>query len=268
VPREQLPFNTLSYLWRELAGFKRDDWAVPLAVVVDGRHRRASTDGEGLPDHPPGRIRVMARAEAPRPTATAPRCEQPHCISRLPSWALRSLPRRRSSTIRPRSRLPPARLQDDGVDRMAREGVMVEQLRFRLTRDDWQRHRAVDVRVDGFERCRRSLASTTDTPRRTHCPRDRPAPPNELADVVPFDLAGAAAVSRDTSPSTSSATKSRCARFFPVWIGHPLESQLRAFGPRQRMNSPGMSSFVVPSELLGPPAGQFRRIAAVDRHHV
>src|SRR5258708_12171824 len=35
VPREQLPFNTLSYLWRELAGFKRDDWALPLAVVVD-----------------------------------------------------------------------------------------------------------------------------------------------------------------------------------------------------------------------------------------
>jgi hypothetical protein len=44
--------------------------------------------------------------------------------------------------------------QDNGVDRAARERVMAEQLRFRLTRDDWQRHRAVEVGVDGFERCR------------------------------------------------------------------------------------------------------------------
>ena len=44
--------------------------------------------------------------------------------------------------------------RDNGVDRLAREGVMVEQLRFRLTRDDWQRHRAVEVKVDGFDRCR------------------------------------------------------------------------------------------------------------------
>src|SRR6516162_1645809 len=36
APREELPFNTLSHLWRELAGFKRDDWALPLAVVIDG----------------------------------------------------------------------------------------------------------------------------------------------------------------------------------------------------------------------------------------
>jgi RimJ/RimL family protein N-acetyltransferase len=44
--------------------------------------------------------------------------------------------------------------QDNGVDRAAREGAMVEQPRLRLTRDDWQRHRAVEVRVDGFDRCR------------------------------------------------------------------------------------------------------------------
>lgn len=35
--REDLPFNTLSHLWQQLAGFKRDDWSLPLAVLVDGR---------------------------------------------------------------------------------------------------------------------------------------------------------------------------------------------------------------------------------------
>jgi RimJ/RimL family protein N-acetyltransferase len=43
---------------------------------------------------------------------------------------------------------------DNGVDRAAREGIMMEQLRFRLTRNDWLRHRAVGIRVDRFQRCR------------------------------------------------------------------------------------------------------------------
>lgn len=44
--------------------------------------------------------------------------------------------------------------QEDGIDRLAREGKMVETLRFRLTREDWQRHRAAKVQVDGFDSCR------------------------------------------------------------------------------------------------------------------
>ena len=44
--------------------------------------------------------------------------------------------------------------RDNGVERVARERAMVEQLRFRLTRDDWLRHRTVEVQVDGFDRCR------------------------------------------------------------------------------------------------------------------
>jgi hypothetical protein len=36
APREQLPFNTLSFLWQQLARFDRNDWQLPLAVVVDG----------------------------------------------------------------------------------------------------------------------------------------------------------------------------------------------------------------------------------------
>jgi RimJ/RimL family protein N-acetyltransferase len=44
--------------------------------------------------------------------------------------------------------------QENGVERLAREGTMVEALRFRLTRDDWQRHRSFEVQVQGFDRCR------------------------------------------------------------------------------------------------------------------
>lgn len=36
APREQRPFSTLSFLWRELARFNPDDWHLPLAVIVDG----------------------------------------------------------------------------------------------------------------------------------------------------------------------------------------------------------------------------------------
>lgn len=44
--------------------------------------------------------------------------------------------------------------RDDGAEQTAREGIMVEQLRFRLTRHDWQRRHADTVRVEGFDRCR------------------------------------------------------------------------------------------------------------------
>jgi RimJ/RimL family protein N-acetyltransferase len=44
--------------------------------------------------------------------------------------------------------------QENGVDRLAREGTVAEAVRFRLTRDEWERRRSVDVRVEGFDECR------------------------------------------------------------------------------------------------------------------
>lgn len=44
--------------------------------------------------------------------------------------------------------------RDDGSEQTAREGIMLDQLRFRLTRHDWQRRHADTVRVEGFDRCR------------------------------------------------------------------------------------------------------------------
>jgi RimJ/RimL family protein N-acetyltransferase len=155
VPREQLPFNTLSYLWRELAGFKRDDWALPLAVVVDGtaigvqalmakdfpitRHVESGSwlglrhQGRGFGTEMRAAALYFAFTELGAQVATS--------ASFVDNPASIAVSRRHG-------------YRDDGVDRMAREGVMVEQLRFRLSRDDWERHRAVDVQVDGFERCR------------------------------------------------------------------------------------------------------------------
>jgi RimJ/RimL family protein N-acetyltransferase len=155
VPRAQLPFNTLSYLWRELAGFKRDDWALPLAVIVDGAAvgvqallakdfpiTRQLESGSWLGLRYQGRgYGTEMRAAALYFAFTALGAEVATSASFVDNPASIAVSRRNG-------------YRDDGVDRMAREGVMVEQLRFRLTRDDWQKHRAVDVRVEGFERCR------------------------------------------------------------------------------------------------------------------
>lgn len=155
VPREQLPFNTLSFLWRELAGFKQDDWHLPLAVVVDGSAvgvqaltakdfpvARQVDSGSWLGLSYQGRgYGTEMRAAALYFAFAEPGAEAATSASFVDNQASIAVSRRNG-------------YRDNGVDRLAREGVMVEQLRFRLTRDDWQRHRAVEVKVDGFDRCR------------------------------------------------------------------------------------------------------------------
>ena len=155
APQADLPFNTLSYLWRELAGFRWYDWALPLAVVVEGR--AIGVQGLRAKDFPITRqvdsgswlglnyqgqgYGTEMRAAALYFAFTELGAEVATSASFVDNPASIAVSRRHG-------------YQDDGADRLARDGVMVEQLRFRLSRDEWQRQRSVDVRVDGFERCR------------------------------------------------------------------------------------------------------------------
>jgi RimJ/RimL family protein N-acetyltransferase len=155
APREELPFNSLSHFWQELARFKPHDWALPLAVVVDGmavgmQTLRAKSfpitrqvdsgswlglryQGQGYGTETRAAALYFAFNELGAEVATS--------ASFVDNPASIAVSRRNG-------------YQENGMDRVAREGVMVEQLRFRLTRDDWQQHRTVDVCVEGFDRCR------------------------------------------------------------------------------------------------------------------
>ncbi|BBX76116.1 GNAT family N-acetyltransferase [Mycobacterium shinjukuense] len=155
APRADLPFNTLSHLWQELARFQQDDWALPFAVVIGGRavgvqalsakdfpiaRQVASGSWLGLGYQRRGYGTEM-RAAALHFAFTELGAEVATSASFVDNPASIAVSRRNG-------------YRDNGVEQVAREGVMVEQLRFRLTRDDWQRHRSVEVRVDGFDRCR------------------------------------------------------------------------------------------------------------------
>lgn len=155
APQADLPFNTLSYVWRELAGFKWYEWALPLAVVIDGR--AVGVQGLRAKDFPITRqvdsgswlgmeyqgqgYGTEMRAAALHFAFTELGAQVATSASFVDNPASIAVSRRHG-------------YRDDGSDRLARDGVVVEQLRFRLTRDDWERHRAVEVRVDGFDRCR------------------------------------------------------------------------------------------------------------------
>lgn len=155
APRAELPFNTLAYLWRELASFKPYEWHLPLAVVVDGRAvgvqaliakdfpiTRQVDSGSwlGLRYQRQGYGTEM-RAAALHFVFTELGAEIATSVSFLDNPASIAVSRRIG-------------YQDDGVNRLAREGVMAEALRFRLTREEWQRRNSLDVRVEGFDRCR------------------------------------------------------------------------------------------------------------------
>ncbi len=155
APREELPFNTLSYLWRELAGFRRDQWALPLAVVIDGKAVGLQT--LGAKNFPITRqvesgswlgLRYQGHGYGTEMRAAA----LYFAFSELGAEVATSA----SFVDNPASIAVSRRngYQDNGVDRLAREGAVAEQLRLKLTREDWQRHRTVEVRVEGFDRCR------------------------------------------------------------------------------------------------------------------
>lgn len=155
APSEELPFNTLSYLWQALAGFKRDDWTLPFAVIIDrvavgmqtliaknfpitrqlesGSWLGQRYQGQGYGTEMRAAALYFAFAELGAKVATS--------MSFVDNPASIAVSRRTG-------------YQDNGVDRVARDGVVAEQLRFRLTHDEWQRHRAVEVQVDRFDRCR------------------------------------------------------------------------------------------------------------------
>lgn len=142
-------------LWQQLAGFKRDDWSLPLAVLVDGRavgvQALSSKDfpitrqvdsgswlglryqGHGYGTEMRAAVLYFAFAELEAQVATS--------RSFVDNPASIAVSRRNG-------------YRDNGLDHVAREGAMAEALLLRLTRDDWQRHRTVEVRVDGFDRCR------------------------------------------------------------------------------------------------------------------
>jgi RimJ/RimL family protein N-acetyltransferase len=138
-----------------LARFKHDDWALPLAVVIDGV--AVGIQALNAKDFPITR-------EVQSGSWLGLRYQGQSCGTEMRAAALyfafselgAEVATSASFVDNPASIAVSRRNghQDNGVDRVTREGVMVEQLRFRLTRDDWQRHRAVEVQVDGFDRCR------------------------------------------------------------------------------------------------------------------
>jgi hypothetical protein len=106
--REELPFNSLSHYWRELARFTRDDWVLPFAVVIDGTAvgvqalmakrfpiTRQVNSGSWLG------LRYQGRGFGNE-------IRSQHCISRSMNSARRSRTRSRSSTTTPRSGSPAA----------------------------------------------------------------------------------------------------------------------------------------------------------------
>ena len=155
APREELPFNTLSYLWRTMAGFTRDDWRLPFAVVIDGvavgvqdlfakdfpiTRQVESGSWLGLPYQGQGYGAEM-RAAVLHFAFTELGAEVASSMSFADNASSIAVSRRHG-------------YQDNGVERLARDGAMAEAIRFRLTRDAWQRHPAPEVQVRGFDRCR------------------------------------------------------------------------------------------------------------------
>lgn len=155
APRGELPFNTLSYFWRTLAGFTPHDWNLPLAVVIDGT--AAGVQGLIAKDFPIARevksgswlgLRYQGQGYGTEMRTAA----LYFAFTELGAEVAAS----ESFVDNPASIAVSRRTgyHDNGVERMAREGSMVEALRFRLTRDEWQRRPAPDVQVSGFDRCR------------------------------------------------------------------------------------------------------------------
>ena len=155
APREQLPFNSLSHFWQQLSGFKPHDWVLPFAVVIEGT--AVGTQALTAKDFPIARevqsgswlgLRYQGRGYGSEMRAAA----LFFAFAELGTQAATSA----SFADNPASIAVSRRngYRDNGIERVAREGAMVEQLLFRLTRDDWLRHRTVEVQVDGFDRCR------------------------------------------------------------------------------------------------------------------
>ncbi|MBY0440819.1 MAG: GNAT family N-acetyltransferase [Mycobacteriaceae bacterium] len=155
APRTELPFNLLSYLWQELAGFSPDRWTLPLAVLIDGRAAGLQTlmaenfpsTGEvgsgswlGLRYQGHGYGTEM-RSAALHFAFTQLSAQVATSVSFIDNPASIAVSRR-------------AGYRDNGRDHVAREGALAERLHFRLTREDWQRHHAIEVQVDGFNHCR------------------------------------------------------------------------------------------------------------------
>lgn len=155
APRAELPYNTLAHFWRWYANFTQDDWKLPLAVVIDGR-------AVGAQDLMAKNFLVTREVDSG--SWLGLRYQRHGFGTEMRSAALHfaftelgaEVATSASFVDNPSSIGVSRRIgyQDNGVNRLARGAELAEAVRFRLTRDEWQRHSRIDVRVDGFERCR------------------------------------------------------------------------------------------------------------------
>lgn len=104
--------------------------------------------------------------------------------------------------------------QNNGVDRMAHERTLAEQLRFRLTRDDGQRHHNVEIQVQGFDSCRALFGLQVVTHCRRTCGQLHVRAPRQPADHrhVAHHTAGPIAfrtVQRKETPAAQRSTRPR-----------------------------------------------------------
>lgn len=155
APRAELPYNSLAHFWQQLAGFTRDDWQLPLAVVIDGvavgvqglaakdlllAREVQSGSWLGLRYHGQGYGTEM-RAAALHFAFAELGAEIATSSAFVDNPASIAVSRRNG-------------YQDNGTGRRVRDGAVVEELRLQLTRENWEKHRAVEVEVTGFDRCR------------------------------------------------------------------------------------------------------------------
>lgn len=154
APRSELPLNTLAHFWRWFATFTPNDWKLPLAVLIDGRavgaqDLMATNFAISRELHSGSWLGLRYQRNG---YGTEMRSAALHfAFTELGAEVATST----SFVDNPASIAVSRRLgyQENGVDRLAREGTPAEAIRFRLSREEWQRHRVVDVRVDGFDRC-------------------------------------------------------------------------------------------------------------------
>ncbi|MBY0442801.1 MAG: GNAT family N-acetyltransferase [Mycobacteriaceae bacterium] len=155
APRAELLYHTLSYLWHELASFSRDRWSLPLAVVVNGTaigvQTLTATDFPTTGEVESGSWLGLRHQK--QHYGTEMRMAALHfAFSELGAQVATSV----SFVDNPASIAISRGIgyHEFAADQMLREGVVVERRHFRLTRADWQRHRTIDVQVDGFDDCR------------------------------------------------------------------------------------------------------------------
>ena len=143
---------------RRAASSRAEDWSLPFAVVADGPHRRhPGARGRGLRRQPQRVQRLVADGVGPGPRASASRCAPPCCTSPSPGSA-RSRRRHRPGIDNHASQRVSLRLgyEHEGQQLLARRGEPTPHLRYRLTREAWQRNHFDGIEIHNLEPCLRA----------------------------------------------------------------------------------------------------------------